>query len=76
MPKLNCERTVSSFNALLSACVNSKKFDKIAGFFQELPASLGIVPDVVPHNIIVHAFCKMGYLDSALSVLEEMEKTC
>ena len=74
MPRLNCERTVMSFNALLSACVNSKKFDKISGFFQELPASLGIVPNVVSHNIIVHAFCEMGSLDSALSVLDEMEK--
>ncbi|KAL6333822.1 hypothetical protein AAG906_029008 [Vitis piasezkii] len=74
MPKLNCERTVVSFNALLSVCVNSKKFDKIDGFFQELPGNLGIVPDVVSYNIIVNAFCEMGSLDSALSVLDEMEK--
>lgn len=74
MPKLNCERTVMSFNALLSVCVNSKKFDKIDGFFQELPGNLGIVPDVVSYNIIVNAFCEMGSLDSALSVLDEMEK--
>ncbi|KAJ9690169.1 hypothetical protein PVL29_012695 [Vitis rotundifolia] len=59
MPKLNCERT---------------KFDKIDGFFQELPGNLGIVPDVVSYNIIVNAFCEMGSLDSALSVLDEMEK--
>ncbi|CBI41008.3 unnamed protein product, partial [Vitis vinifera] len=74
MPDQKCERSVLSFNALLGACVHSKKFDKIDGFFQELPGNLGVVPDVVSYNIIVNAFCEMGSLDSALSVLDEMEK--
>lgn len=74
MPKLNCERTVMSFNALLSACINSKQFDKIDGFLQELPGSLGISLDVVSYNTIIHLFCEMGSLDSALLALDEMEK--
>lgn len=74
MPNLKCERTVMSFNALLSACVNSEKFDQVSGFFQELPARLGIVPDVVSYNTIVKGFCESGSLDKALSVLDEMQK--
>uniref|UniRef100_A0A5B7AUV4 Pentatricopeptide repeat-containing protein n=1 Tax=Davidia involucrata TaxID=16924 RepID=A0A5B7AUV4_DAVIN len=74
MPQLYCERTVMSFNALLAACVNSKKFDKIDDFFRELPEKLSIEPDRVSYNTVVKAFCGMGSLDSALEVLNEMGK--
>ncbi|KAA8515439.1 hypothetical protein F0562_018950 [Nyssa sinensis] len=74
MPQLNCERTVMSFNALLAACVNSKKFDKIGEFFRELPEKLSIKPDKVSYNTVVKALCEMGSLDSAREVLDEMEK--
>lgn len=74
MPLLNCQRTVKSFNALLSACVNSQEFDKISEIFTHVPENLGIEPNVVSYNTVVKAFCKMGSLDSAFSVIEEMEK--
>ncbi|XP_059623743.1 small ribosomal subunit protein mS78 (rPPR3a)-like [Cornus florida] len=74
MPDHKCDRTVRSFNALLGACVNSKKFDKITGFFHELPEKLSIKPNVVSYNIMIKAFCEMGTLDSAISMLDEMEK--
>ncbi|KAL7244011.1 hypothetical protein ACSBR1_016271 [Camellia fascicularis] len=74
MPQLKCERTVLSFNALLSACVNSKKFDKIGELLKDLPAKLSISPDVVSHNTVIKAFCEMGSFDSAFAVIDEMEK--
>ncbi|XP_021719450.1 pentatricopeptide repeat-containing protein At3g13160, mitochondrial-like [Chenopodium quinoa] len=74
MPELNCKRTVLSYNALLGTCVNSKNFDKVDGFFRELPGKLSIKPDVVSYNTVIKAFCEMGSLDSALSLLDEMEK--
>ncbi|XP_021759433.1 pentatricopeptide repeat-containing protein At3g13160, mitochondrial-like [Chenopodium quinoa] len=74
MPELSCKRTVLSYNALLGACVNSKKFDKVDGFFRELPGKLSIKPDVVSYNTVIKAFCEMGSLDSALLLLDEMEK--
>lgn len=73
MPQLNCKRTVMSFNALLKACVSSKKFDKIDGFFRELPGKLSIKPDVVSYNTLIKGLCEMGCLDSALLMLDEME---
>lgn len=74
MPERNCQRTLLSFNALLAACVNSRKFDKVDGVFKELPTKLLIEPDLVSYNTIIKAFCEMGSLDSAVSVLDEMEK--
>ncbi|XVF25948.1 hypothetical protein REPUB_Repub13aG0258000 [Reevesia pubescens] len=67
-------RGLLSFNALMGDCVNAKKFDKVNGFFKELPEKLSIKPDLVSYNTVIKAFCEMGSLDSALLMLDEMEK--
>ncbi|XP_022777387.1 pentatricopeptide repeat-containing protein At1g55890, mitochondrial-like [Durio zibethinus] len=67
-------RGLLSFNALMGACVNAKKFDKVTGFFKELPEKLSIEPDLVSYNTVIKAFCEMGSLDSASLMLDEMEK--
>ncbi|ESR62397.1 hypothetical protein CICLE_v10015628mg [Citrus x clementina] len=74
MPERNCEQTVLSFNALLGACVNSKKFGEVDGLFKDLPHKLGIEPDLVSYNTIIKAFVYKGSLDSANTLLYEMEK--
>ncbi|KAJ7968406.1 Pentatricopeptide repeat-containing protein [Quillaja saponaria] len=74
MPQFNCERTVRSFNTLLTACFNSKKFGKAIEIFREVPSKISIEVDVVSYNIVIHAFCKMGSLDLAMSMFDEMEK--
>lgn len=70
----NCEQTVLSLNALLGACVNSKRFDLVSGLFEDLPKKLSIKPDLVSYNTVMKAFCEMGSFDSAVSMLDEMEK--
>lgn len=74
MPELNCERTVKSFNALLSACVNAKDYDKISEIFANVPEKLGIEPNVISYNTVIKAFCEMDSTDSAFLAIEEMEK--
>ncbi|KAL6197548.1 hypothetical protein ACLB2K_033156 [Fragaria x ananassa] len=74
MLERNCARTVLSFNALMGACVNSKRFDMAVKIFKEVPEKLSVEPDLVSYNILIKAFCKMGSFDSAVSVLEKMEK--
>lgn len=74
LPDLKCGRTVMSFNALLSACVNSKKFDMVDELFRELPSKLSIDPDLISFNIVIKALCEMGSLDNAVSMLDEMEE--
>lgn len=35
---------------------------------------VGFQPDVVTYNIIINAFCKLGNLDCAIRILEQMCK--
>ncbi|XP_055804223.1 pentatricopeptide repeat-containing protein At1g55890, mitochondrial-like [Solanum dulcamara] len=74
MPNLKCQRTVFSFNALLEAYSRAEKYDIIRELFQELPEELSIEPDVVSYNTLIKALWKAGSLDSAVSVMDEMEK--
>lgn len=74
MPELKCQRTVKSFNALLAACLDSKKFGYVEKLFQELPQKLGVEANVVSYNTVIKALSEMGSMDSALSVFDTMEK--
>ncbi|XP_062014785.1 small ribosomal subunit protein mS79 (rPPR3b)-like [Rosa rugosa] len=60
MPQRNCERTVLSFNVLLGACVNSKKFDMVEKIFRDVPEKLSIEPDLVSYNTVIKASCKIS----------------
>ncbi|XP_071701080.1 uncharacterized protein [Rutidosis leptorrhynchoides] len=74
MPERKCPQTVKSFNALLGACVNAKKFDKVDEFFRELPEKISVKPDIVSYNTAIKAFCEMGSFELADSVFGEIEK--
>ena len=73
LPELNCESSVRSFNTLLTAYVNAKKFDKVVEIFHELPSTMSIESDVISYNIVIHAHCKIGSLDSAISTFDALE---
>ncbi|XP_010552369.1 PREDICTED: pentatricopeptide repeat-containing protein At3g13150 [Tarenaya hassleriana] len=73
MPELNCERTIKSFNALLSAYVNSRKYDEAMKVLREFPEKLGITPDLVSYNTMIKAFCRKGSSSDVLSIFEELE---
>lgn len=74
MPERNCKQSVKSVNALLGACVNSKKYDKLEGLFKELPEKLNVKPDVVTYNIMIKGLCDNGELDKAAAFVDEIEK--
>lgn len=74
MPEFNCSRTVLSANALLAACVNSKRLHEMPELFRELREELCIQPDEVSYNVVIKAFCEMDATDSALLVIDEMER--
>ncbi|KAL8107832.1 uncharacterized protein LOC141670437 [Apium graveolens] len=73
MPELKCERTVLSFNAILSVCINCKKFDKLEALFRDLPEKLGVKPDRVSYNTLIKSYCVMGSLELAVGVVNLME---
>lgn len=74
MPDLNCPRSVLSFNALLAACIASKEFEKVSEIFREIPGKLSIEPNIISYNTMIKAFCQVGSMDAAVSLLDEMEK--
>ncbi|KAJ8629019.1 hypothetical protein MRB53_022342 [Persea americana] len=74
LPQLNSPRTVKLFNALLTAGSDSKEYETVTKIFHELAAECAVKPNVFSYNILIQAFCKMGSLDQAFSVLESMEE--
>lgn len=74
MPQRNCNRSVLSLNALLAAYLHSKKYDVVEKLFRDLPVQLSVKPDLVSYNTFIKALLEMGSFDSAVAVVEEMEK--
>lgn len=74
MPERKCVQTVKSFNAILGACVNAKKFDKVDELLKELPKKMNVEADVVSYNTAIKAFCEMGSFEMADEVFDEIEK--
>ncbi|KAF3530234.1 hypothetical protein DY000_02043260 [Brassica cretica] len=73
MHERNCKRSVLSFNALLNACVNSKKFDLVESIFKELPGKLSIQPDIASYNTLIKGLCGKGSLSEAIALIDEIE---
>lgn len=74
MTDLGTPRSVLSFNALLNACLQSKLFVRVPGYFDGFPAKFGFLPDKISYGILIKSYCEMGSLDMALSKLNEMEE--
>ncbi|KAF8031418.1 hypothetical protein BT93_D0581 [Corymbia citriodora subsp. variegata] len=74
MPSLTGKPSLVHLNALLAACVDSKKFDKVDEIFRLLPEKLSLDIDVCTYNIVIKGYYLMGDVDSALSLLNEMEE--
>ncbi|KAK4368341.1 hypothetical protein RND71_012133 [Anisodus tanguticus] len=68
------ERSLKSVNALLGACVNSKKYDELETLFEELPEKVKVKRDVVTYNIMIKGLCDKGELDKARGLVYEIEK--
>ncbi|RVW86406.1 Pentatricopeptide repeat-containing protein, mitochondrial [Vitis vinifera] len=47
---------------------------RLRGVFSELPSKLSVEPDLVSYNIVIKGLCDMGSMDSAVGMLDEMEK--
>ncbi|KAL6542260.1 hypothetical protein OROMI_023862 [Orobanche minor] len=74
MTDLGTPRTPLSFNILLSACIDSKVFDRVPVYFYEFPAKFGFQPDKYSYGILLKAYCDMGSPETAMEKLKEMEE--
>ncbi|MCE5166996.1 hypothetical protein HAX54_033029, partial [Datura stramonium] len=74
MDDLGTPRSATSFNVLLSACVQSKLYDRVAQLFDEIPVKYGFLPDKVSYGILIRSYCEMGSPEMAMERLKEMEE--
>ncbi|GKD86046.1 pentatricopeptide repeat-containing protein, partial [Tanacetum coccineum] len=72
--EMSDKKSVKAFNAVLGACVNAKKFDRVEEMFKDLFKESGVSPDVVSWNTMIKAFVEMGKFDLACEVFGEIEK--
>ncbi|CAN4124131.1 unnamed protein product [Withania somnifera] len=74
MDELGTPRSPVSFNVLLSACVNSKLYDRVPQLFDEMPKKHGFLPDKVSYGVLIRSYCEMGEIELAMEKLKEMEE--
>jgi pentatricopeptide repeat protein len=74
MNELGTRRSAVSFNALLSACIKSKMFNKVPQLFDEIPKKYGVSPNKVSYGILVKSYCEVGATEKAVGIFKEMEE--
>lgn len=74
MEALKTPRSALSLNALLTACLNTKNFDRAPQLFDEMPAKYRFRPDEYSYGILVKSFCDAGKPELAIEKLKEMDK--
>ncbi|WMV14752.1 hypothetical protein MTR67_008137 [Solanum verrucosum] len=74
MDDIGTPRSAVSFNVLLSACVNSKLYDRVPQLFDEMPKKHGFLPDKVSYGVLIRSYCEMGKPELAMKKLKEMEE--
>ncbi|KFK30289.1 hypothetical protein AALP_AA7G242300 [Arabis alpina] len=74
MDQFDTPRSVVSFNALLTACLHSKKFDKVHQLFDEIPQRYNsIVPDKVSYGILIKSYCDSVLPEKGIEIMRMME---
>ncbi|KAJ6378760.1 hypothetical protein OIU78_028894 [Salix suchowensis] len=74
MDQLGTPRSCISFNSLLSACIQSKLYNKVPVLFNEISEKYRVLPDKVSYGMLVKAYCEDGKPEKAIEVLGGMEK--
>ncbi|KAF5958159.1 hypothetical protein HYC85_005384 [Camellia sinensis] len=74
MDDFGTPRSTISFNALISACNQSKRFDLVPQLFDEIPLSHGFLPDKFSYGILVKSYCESNSPELAVDTLKRMEE--
>ncbi|KAG7544821.1 Pentatricopeptide repeat [Arabidopsis suecica] len=74
MDQYGTPRSALSFNALLNACLHSKKFDKVPQLFDEIPQRYNkIVPDKISYGILIKSYCDSGSPEKGIEIMRQMQ---
>ncbi|XVF15730.1 hypothetical protein REPUB_Repub09cG0180800 [Reevesia pubescens] len=75
MDQFGTHRSAISFNTLLSACNQSRQFDKVPQLFDEIPKRyVSVSPNKVSYGILIKSYCEAGQPEKGIEVLREMGK--
>jgi pentatricopeptide repeat protein len=74
MDELGTPRTALSLNSLLTACNQSRLYDRVPGLFEELSIKYGIRPNRISYGVLVKSYCELGKPELAIERLKEMEE--
>ncbi|OWM77629.1 hypothetical protein CDL15_Pgr017027 [Punica granatum] len=74
MPAMSYRCTARSLNSMLQAYIESKWFDEVKHLFRDLLVKLSLKPDLVSYNTIISTYCRMGSIDGALSMIDEISE--
>ncbi|KAI8017076.1 Pentatricopeptide repeat-containing protein [Camellia lanceoleosa] len=74
MDDFGTPRSTISFNALISACNQSKRFDLVPQLFDEIPQRHGFLPDKFSYGILVKSYCESNSPELAIDTLKRMEE--
>ncbi|KAJ6838196.1 pentatricopeptide repeat-containing protein-like, mitochondrial [Iris pallida] len=72
IPSFGVRASVRSFNALLNAMTQNRRYDLVALLFKNCQTRFRILPNVFTCNILLKAMLKLGDLSGALEVLDDM----
>lgn len=73
MHSFGCSRTVKSFNVTLKVLSQTRNFDSIIQFLEEIPSTFNIQLDIYSVNIVIKAFCELEKLQEAYLFMLESE---
>ncbi|KAK9091439.1 hypothetical protein Sjap_024616 [Stephania japonica] len=73
MEELGCKRTEKSLSALLSVCLENRRFDLVHEYAELAPKKIGVEPGIVHYNLVVRAFCKKSKVEKARALIEKLE---
>ncbi|XP_004486679.1 pentatricopeptide repeat-containing protein At1g80150, mitochondrial [Cicer arietinum] len=73
MHSFKCNRTVKSFNITLKVLAQTRDYDSIVRFLNDVPSSFNIKLDVYSVNIAIKAFCELDKLQEAYLFMLECE---
>lgn len=71
--KHNISIGADTYNTLISVLANSKRFDEMFHYYEEMKNTLPRGPDVVTFGIIINAMGKQGCFDKVDFLLQEMK---
>ncbi|KAK3231448.1 hypothetical protein Dsin_003329 [Dipteronia sinensis] len=69
-----CKRTIKSFNAALKVLSETRNLESIEIFLTEVPEKFDLQLDIFSVNIVLKAFCEMGFVDKAYLIMVNAEK--